>query len=114
MEKNVEQVDAFLEELIRRERFVEPDPFLGTRLIQALENRLEELTSASHFMIRNLLQPVMVTVGLVFAALIGISLGLIQGRQSEAGVRNEQIQELRNSFYISDFADEGTYFMNKN
>lgn len=92
-----------LEEAIAREKALEPNPYTGTRILQRIENARP--SEAVHGSLA--LRPVLVTLGLVAALATGFLVGNSGSlRKSRSGPDNIQIEQLRSSLFVRDFADE--------
>jgi len=104
-------IETFIENTVRQEQSVSPDPFLRTRLIQRLEDHALNAQPSGKFNHRLIFQPVVITLGLLIAAAAGILLGWNQGRLSQYSERDTRMRELRSTLYIQDFADEDTYVL---
>lgn len=103
------------ERLISKEKTTIPNPFAGTRILHRLESELESKNYHRRMRHRHILQPALVTFGLILALFIGF----IIGREKGLNVNSEyistyQIENLRSDLFISEFIDENqTLLSNK-
>lgn len=99
---------------IEREKAIEPDPFLSTRLMQRLEAGLERQQHGLYFRIKPILQPALITLGLLVAIFSGLLIGQRESKADQPIVtENSRVEELRTELLIGHFVDENqTLFLN--
>lgn len=68
------KTEQYINELIKREKQMEPNPFLTTRVMAAIENS-EKQSQRSELKRVPLWQAILVTMSLVAVALLGITIG---------------------------------------
>jgi len=95
------------ERLIGKEKATNPNSFAGTRILQRLESELESKNYHRRMRHLHLLQPALVTFGLILALFIGFIIGRERGLNVNSEyVNTYQIENLRSDLFISDFIDE--------
>jgi predicted anti-sigma-YlaC factor YlaD len=104
-----------LNQRIEELKAVEVDPFLATRLIQRIENRLDAENARLSPSLVARLKPVVAILGIFLAVTIGIFLG----KMGSAGHRSTEahINEIRNiqtDLQINDFIDEDNIIISRN
>ncbi len=95
------------ERLIGKEKTANPNAFAGTRILQRLESELESKNYHRRMRHLHLLQPTLVTFGLILALFIGFIIGRERGLNVKSEyVNTYQIENLKSDLFISDFIDE--------
>ncbi len=98
-----------LDEAISAEKALEPNPFAHTRILQKLERRNNPRVAAGSFVLR----PALLTTGLIAALTAGFLIGNSGSlRKSQYDPENVNIEQLRNDFFVRDFADEDLSLIN--
>jgi anti-sigma factor RsiW len=93
--------------IIEQQKAAEPNPFIATRILQHLENDVEQAqTTATPAWLR-VLQPVAIAIAL----LCGIFIGSYTANQDNAPATqmvntSDNIEFLKSNLFISEFADE--------
>jgi hypothetical protein len=105
-----QSVTSFIDEKIS----AEPNPFIGTRILQRIESQLERerVTSNSGFL--KILRPIFVSFLLLIAIIIGFSIVKpLETRFSDNINHQNEIQVMKSELNIPDFIDEdNTFFDN--
>ncbi len=99
------KTEQYIDELIKREKQMEPNPFLTTRVMAAIE-KSEKQSQRSELKRVPLWQAVLVTMSLVAVALLGITIGnaYVDSTSSKmvVNINDSQIENL--GFYnIADY-----------
>lgn len=102
-----------LGETIIKEKRLEPNPFLKTRILQHIDNHNLDAHSERGYHLPRILQPAIITISLVAALLTGYLLGrqATPGNPQSAMIR-EQIEVLRSDLFTTDFIDENKSLLN--
>ena len=83
------------------------NPFIATRTIRRIEAEFERENKGTATFFRRILQPVMVSIILLFAVMIGFSIGRkIDAKNSGQQTRQNNIQAMKSDLYITAFMDE--------
>lgn len=69
------KTEQYINELIKREKQMEPNPFLSTRVMAAIENSQKEESHKLGLKRVPLWQAVLVTMSLVAVAFLGVTIG---------------------------------------
>ena len=105
-----QSVTSFIDE----KKSAEPNPFIGTRILQRIESQLERerVTSNSGFL--KILRPIFVSFLLLIAIIIGFSIVKpLETRFSDNINHQNEIQVMKSELNIPDFIDEdNTFFDN--
>lgn len=100
-----ERFDQELEQLINREKQVEGNPFVRTRILQHIEGKLSEQNGEKTPLWVRVLQPVAVSVALIAGIMIGHYTANPGAPESSA--QNQEVhQQLKNDLFISDITLE--------
>ena len=97
------------ETLMAEKRTAMPGPFVQTRTLQKLENFLENGKRPPLLVSRRILRPAMTAFIIIFALLIGFSIGKkADNRFTDANLSSRQldIQSMQSDLFITDFMDE--------
>ena len=100
--------------LIDRKKSAEPNPFMRTRIIQRIETQTGRVRKEANPFLSRILQPISFTLLLLFAILIGFSIGK-QKETKFSDTKNHQndLQAMKTELNIPDFIDEDkTFFDN--
>jgi predicted anti-sigma-YlaC factor YlaD len=100
-----ELVDSIesVENIIRKARSAETDPFVATRIIQHIENTLEPVKHKHSGAIR----PVLLALTLACAVATGFFIGKINSERLQGYAENQsQVENLKTELFIHDFIDE--------
>lgn len=103
-----------LNQTIEKEKAVEPDPFLSTRLLQHIESGIERQQHDLIFKIKPVFQPLLITLGLLLALFTGVMLGHREtGTNQSVITENSRVDELKTELLINQFVEEDqTLFLN--
>ena len=96
-----------LDAIIEQEKLAEPNPFAATRILQRLENEVEQQKNYHFPRWIRILQPATISLAL----LCGIFIGSFTAKKDSTQVSrlvntSENIEFLRSNLFISEFADE--------
>jgi predicted anti-sigma-YlaC factor YlaD len=92
-----------LDKIIEKDRAVEPDPFISTRILTYLENNLEKKAEKR----RLVFKPILVTLAVVGAIALGFTIGKSGFDRISGTVDNKtRIETLKSDLYIHDFIEE--------
>jgi hypothetical protein len=112
----VQFVNKFLQisNIFEAKRVEEPNPFIHTRTILKIESALERGNKPSFAFSKKILQPLMLSTGILMAVVIGFALGKqVDSARSMNLSRQNDIQFMKSDLYFTDFMDEdNTYFAN--
>ncbi len=101
--KGLDEVD----ELIEREKALDPGPFVATRILQRIDREFETPVAIKTPGWIRVLQPVAVALALICGILIGSNASKSDGVPADNLAKTtDNIEFLRSNLYISDFMDE--------
>ena len=96
-----------LDEIIDKEKNVEPNPFLGTRIFQRIESELLSPQKPVFPLWTRVLQPVAISIALVVGILIGSYTARSgQSRDDQTLTKSANLESLKADLFISTITDE--------
>jgi hypothetical protein len=96
-----------LDEIIAKEKCLEPNPFMTTRIIQRIDKELIAPKQSVFPVWIRVVQPVAITMALVIGILIGSYTARSgQNRNEQAMTKSENRANLKADLFISTFTDE--------
>ena len=79
--------------LMEEQKSIEPVPFAETRIMQGIESRLEKRQKSANTVFRRILQPALITAGVVAALAIGFFIGSDFAATHSRFTRNDKMIE---------------------
>lgn len=104
--KNISVLLSSSLNIINKEKRVEVNPFMHTRVLQALENRKNQTGLAFNAMFKRVLQPMLYSAILVVGIGFGISMGNMATKSPYNTYANADMDEL----FLNDFNEEPIEF----
>jgi hypothetical protein len=99
-----------LDQAIAFEKTLEPNPFSHTRILKKLEDIKPHRSTSGSVLVR----PVLLTLGLIAAMTAGFFIGNSGSlRKSQTSLESGNIEQLRSSLFVQDFADEDITLIDK-
>lgn len=86
---------------IQDQKNIEPRPFAETRILQGIELKLDVKHSSRFPVFAKVLQPAMISVGLIAAIVIGLFIGY-EGVSVADGVNSQEIEAVRSDLNVPD------------
>jgi len=98
--------------LIEDQKSIEPRPFAETRILQGIESRLEKRQKSASPVFTRILQPVLISAGVLTALAIGYIIGSdVAGTHSPYSENIEMTETVRSDLNVPEFmADDIIYF----
>jgi len=98
--------------LMEEQKSIEPRPFAETRILQGIESRLEKRQSSPLPVFVRILQPALISVGVVVALSIGFFIGTDFANSHSQYSQNEEMTEsVRSDLNVPEFmTDDIIYF----
>jgi hypothetical protein len=99
---------------IDKKQLEEPNPFIRTRIIQAIESEIEREDTMSKPFFQDILRPVFLSFFLLFGVIIGFSIVKQRNIQFTDTINHQNnIQSMKSDLNIPDFIEEDkTFFDN--
>jgi hypothetical protein len=102
-----QSVTSFIDE----KKSNEPNPFIGTRIIQRLESQIEQTREKTNPFFQRILRPISVSFIMLIAVIIGFSIVKMKDtRLSDNTKHQDDIQAMKSGLHIPDFIDEDKIF----
>jgi anti-sigma factor RsiW len=100
--------------LIEEQKNVEPPPFAETRIMQAIESRLEKQQKSSAPVFVRVLQPAFISVGILAAVSIGFLIGSDFADTQLQYNQNEEITEsVRSDLNVPEFMTDDLFYFSE-
>jgi len=115
MNSDEREQSGVLDSFIEKERMLEPNPFMATRILQHIDTKLGSREQNFAFRFVKLVSPTMIVLGFALAIFAGYTLGKPRNIHSVPGPVNAQaIETLKGEMFIHDFVDEDKIFASNN
>ena len=98
--------------LMEEQKSIEPRPFAETRIMQGIESRLEKRQKSASSVFGRILQPALISAGVVAALAIGFFIGSdFAGTSSQYSQNEEMTESVRTDLNVPEFmTDDIIYF----
>jgi anti-sigma factor RsiW len=96
--------------LMEEQKSIEPRPFAETRILQGIESRLEKKQKASASVFGKVLQPALISIGMVTAVVIGFLIGSdFADTHSQYTQNDEMIEAVRSDLNVPEFMTDDIF-----
>ncbi len=96
--------------LMEEQKSIEPKPFAETRIMQAIESRLEKKQKTPSLIFGRLLQPAFISLGIIVAMVIGFLIGSDFANTHSIYSQNEEMTEaVRSDLNVPDFMTDDIF-----
>lgn len=96
--------------LMVEQKSIEPRPFAETRIMQGIESRLEKRQKSASSVVRRILQPAIISVGVAAALAIGFFIGTdFADMHSQYTQKDEMIEAVRTDLNVPEFMTDDIF-----
>jgi anti-sigma factor RsiW len=100
--------------LMEGQKSVEPKPFAETRILQAIESRLEKKQKSSSPVFARILQPAFVSMGIIVAVAIGFVIGSdFADANLQYSQKEEMTEAVRSDLNVPEFMTDDIFYFSE-
>ena len=96
--------------LMEKQKSIEPRPFAETRIMQGIESKLEKRQKSANTVFSRILQPALISAGIVAALVIGFLIGTdFADTRSQYTQNDEMIEAVRTDLNVPEFMTDDLF-----